>query len=134
MGTQAFMNFLISIKGHISILNNRVCNLEKRVTILTARSDDSGPNAKQVAHELVETQCKLGKTSMAIKEVKNFFVKIKKQWMKPKDQVIGHVIWAPPICVSAASHSYTKDICVVKLDEKKFSQNFRRNVLDLGVC
>jgi len=57
-----------------------------------------------------------------------------KQWPKPKDRVIGHVVWAPPVSVSTAPHSYTKDVCVVKLDEKKFSQNFRRNVLDFGAC
>ncbi len=57
-----------------------------------------------------------------------------KQWPKLKDWVIGHIVWAPPISVSTAPHSYTKDVCVVKLDEKKFSQNFRRNVLDLRAC
>ena len=57
-----------------------------------------------------------------------------KQWPKPKDRVIGHVVWAPPISVSTAPHSYTKDVCIVKLDEKNFSQNFRRNVLDFGAC
>jgi hypothetical protein len=59
---------------------------------------------------------------------------MKKQWTKPRDRVIGHVVWAPPISFSTAPHSYTKDVCVVKLDMKKFSQNFRRNVLDLGAC
>ena len=134
MGTRAFTNFLISIQGHIGILNNTVDVLGKRVTTLTARSEGGGSNAGQAAGELVETQRELSKTRMAIEELKKFFVKMKKQWTKPKDRVIGHVVWAPPISVSTAPHSYTKDVCVVKLDEKKFSQNFRRNVLDLGVC
>ena len=134
MGTKAFTNFLISIQGHIGILNNTVGVLGKRVTALTARSEGGGPNAEQAAGELVETQRELNKTRTAIEELKKFFVKMKKQWTKPKDRVIGHVVWAPPISVSTAPHSYTKDVCVVKLDEKKFSQNFRRNVLDLGAC
>ena len=134
MGTKAFTNFLISIQGHIGTLNTTVGVLEKRVTVLTARSEGSGPNAEQAAGELVETQRELSKTRTAIQELKKFFVKIKKQWTKPKDRVIGHVIWAPPISVSTAPHGYTKDVCVIKLDEKKFSQNFRGNVLDLGAC
>jgi len=39
MGTKASTNFLISIQGHIGILNITVGILEKRVTALTTRSD-----------------------------------------------------------------------------------------------
>jgi hypothetical protein len=53
--------------------------------------------------------------------------------MKLKDRVIRHVVWAPAVSVSTPPHGYTEDVCVFKLDKKKFSQNFRGNVLDLGV-
>jgi hypothetical protein len=56
MGTKAFTNFLISIQGHIGTWNN---------TALTARSGGGGPNAKQAARELVETQGELIKTRTA---------------------------------------------------------------------
>jgi hypothetical protein len=134
MGTEAFSNFLKSIQGHIGGLNYRINVREKRVTVLRARSESGGPNAMQAARELVETERELSETRTAIPELKKFFVKMKKEWTKPKDRVIGHVVWAPPISVSTAPHNYTKDVCVVKLDDKKFSQNFRRNVLDLGAC
>ena len=134
MGTNAFTDFIISIQDHINTLNTSVVILEKRVTAYTARLEGNGPNAEQVAGELVETQHELGKTRTAIEELKKFSVKMMKQWTKPKDRVIGHVIWAPPISASTAPHGHTKDVCVIKLDEKKFSQNFRGNVLDLGVC
>ena len=81
-----------------------------------------------------ETQDELIKTLTVIKEVKKFFLKMKREWKKLKDWVIGHVIWAPPISVSTTPHSYTKIVCVLKLNKKKFSQNFRRNVLNFGVC
>jgi len=54
------------------------------------------------------------------------------KWTKPANRVIGHVIWAPPISSATAPHFYSLDVCVVKLDKKKFIQNFRGNVLDLG--
>ena len=76
--------------------------------MLTARSKGGGPNVEQAARELVETQRELNKTRTAIEELKKFFVKVKKQWTKPKDRVIGHVVWAPPISVSTAPHNYTK--------------------------
>jgi hypothetical protein len=132
MGTKAFTNFLISIQGHIGTLNTTVGLLEKRVTALTAKL--GGPNTEQVARDLVEIRRELNKAPMAIEELKKFYAKITKQWTKPKDRVIGHVVWAPPISVSTAPTGYTQDVCVVKLDEKKFSRNFRRNVLDLGAC
>ena len=134
MGTRAFANFLKSIQGHIGTLNNTVDILEKQITASTARWEGGGPDAEKVARDLVEAQSQLSKTRTAIEELKKFFVKIKKQWSQPKDRVIGHVVWAPPISFSTAPHGYTKDVCVVKLDKKKFSRNFRRNVLDLGAC
>jgi hypothetical protein len=84
-----------------------------------------GSNAELVARELVGTQCELSRAQMAIEELKKFFMKMKKQW-------ICHL--ALPISVSTGPLSYTKDVRVVKLNEKMFLQNFRRNVLDLGAC
>jgi hypothetical protein len=132
MGTKAFTDFLESIRGHIGTLIRTVGVLEKLVTLLTAKSEGGGPDVQQAARQLVETQHELSKSRTAIEELKKFFVKMKKQWTEPKDRVIGHVVWAPPISVSTAPHCHTKDVCVVKLDKKKFSRNFRRNVLDLG--
>ena len=134
MGIKAFTNFLRSIQGHIGTLNNTVGILEKWITALTTRSEGGSPNAEQAARELVETQGQLSKTRTAIEELKKFFMKMKKQWAKSKDRVIGHVVWAPPLSLSTAPHGYTKDVCVVNLDKAKFSRNFRRNVLNLGAC
>ena len=65
--------------------------------MLVAKSESNGTNAEHAARKLVETQGELNKTRAAIEELKRFFVKMKKQWTKPKDRVIGHVVWAPPI-------------------------------------
>ena len=134
MGARAFDRFLMSIQGHIGTLNAKVSVQESWATEFTARLEGSGPNAEQDARELVKAQDELSKAQTAIKEVKKFFMKMKRQWKKPKDRVIGHVVWAPPISISTAPHSYTKDVCVIKLDKKKFCKNFRRNVLNFGVC
>jgi hypothetical protein len=132
VGTKAFVNFLISIQGHIGTLNTTVDILKRRVTILTARSEGDGPDAGEAALELEETQRELSKTRTAIEDLEKFFVGMK-QWTKSKDRVIGHVVWAPPVSFATAPHSYTKDVCL-KLDKKKFLRNFRGNVFDLGAC
>ena len=134
MGSRAFQRFLESIQGHIGIMNSTVGVLEKRVTALTARSEGDGPTAEQAARELEATQRQLTETRAAIEELKKFFVKMKKHWTRPKDRIIGHVVWAPPISLHTDPCGYTMDVCVVKLDKKKFSPNFRGNVLDLGAC
>lgn len=50
-----------------------------------------------------------------------------------KDLVIGYVVWAPPIVVGVPPHSYTRDLCVIRLNDKKI-RNYLGNVLSLGVC
>jgi len=80
--------------------------LEEQVTALTARSEGGDSNAEQAAGELVATQYKLSKTRTAIEELKKFFVQVKKQWTKPKDRVIGHIVWAPPVSVYLSSRLY----------------------------
>src|SRR5258706_3489287 len=83
-----------------------------------------------VALEL-ETQGELRKTQTAIEELKRLFVNMSKQWTKPEDWVIGHIVRAPPISFSTAPHGYTKDVCVIKLDKNKFSQNTQGERADL---
>ena len=104
-GHQSFHQLLTSIRGRIGTLNITVSILEKQATALTARLEGSDPNAKQAADELVKTQCKLSETRTAIEELKEFFLKVKKQWTKPKDRVIGHVVWAPPVSLRAGDLS-----------------------------
>ena len=69
----------MSIWGHINTLNDTIGVLDKQVLVLTARSDGGGSHAEQAAGELVEDQHELNKTRTAIKELKKFFVQIKKQ-------------------------------------------------------
>lgn len=97
---------------------------------MTLERSDS--NIGQTASDLARNERELIERRTAIIELKKFFVQMKKQWTKPEDRVIGHVVWAPPIEFSTAPHGYTKDVCVIKLDKTKFSQNFKGNVLDLG--
>lgn len=93
---------------------------------------DNGPEAEQAAHQLQDTRRELQNLPIAIRELKKLFMKVNKQWIKSKDRIIGYVVWAPPMSFATAPHRYTEDVRVIKLDKKKFSQNFRGNVIDLG--
>lgn len=132
MGTKAFNDLLVSIQARIGTLKATVGVLEKRVETYTNTVAAGGPTAVATATNLVMTQTDLDSKLQAIEELKEFYVDVKKYWENLDDRVIGHVVWAPPISVNTAPHGYTKDVCVIKLDKKKFGDNFRGNVIDLG--
>ena len=130
MGTPAFRNYLASIQALIGTLLDAVSSLEKKITTLKDSVRDEiniDESQKKLGTHLTE----LASTRTKIEEFKNFFVNIKKRWSKSKDRVIGFVRWAPSIGVGVAPHRYTRDLCVVELDKKKF-RSIIGNVLSLG--
>ncbi|KIM25253.1 hypothetical protein M408DRAFT_331350 [Serendipita vermifera MAFF 305830] len=131
MSTPAFTNYLASVQANIGTLIETVDSLEKRAKTLTRRVEADGDDAQKSAGELEETQGELTKTRAKIDALKAFFVNVKRRWSKVKDRIIGYVVWAPPLGVGVPPHRYTRDLCVIKLDKKKF-RNFRGNVLSLG--
>jgi hypothetical protein len=105
--------------------------LEKQVATYTKKAQTGN---QQAASDLASTQADMDKKKAVIEELKTFFAKMKKEWTELNDRVIGYVIWAPPISISTPPYGYTKDVCVIRLDEKKFLPNFKGNVIDLGAC
>ena len=132
MGTRAFEDFLASIKAKIGNLNNTVSFLQKRATAQRKRVEAGN---EQAACDLVATETDIKSKNEVIEAFKVFFTTMKKdKWSDVNNRVIGHVVWAPPISGSNAPYNYTKDVCVIKLDNRKFATNFKGNVIDLGAC
>ena len=129
MGNRAFNYFLASIQAKIGNLNNTVTVLEKRAASYKRKADAGNAQAER---DLAATEDDMKNRKEAIEALKAFFVTMKKDWSEVNDRVIGHVVWAPPITGLNAPHGYTKDVCVIKLDKKKFWPNFMGNVIDLG--
>ena len=88
---------------------------------------------QQAAVNLATTQADVRKKKETIEELKKFFATMKKDWAEVNNRVIGHVVWAPPITGLVPPYDYTLDVCVIKLDKKKFL-NFKGNAIDLGAC
>jgi hypothetical protein len=122
MGTRAFDDFLASIQAKIGNLNNTITVLKKRVASNKKKADAGDAEA---AIRLAATEDDMKNINKAIEALKAFFVTMKKDWSKVDDRVIGQVVWAPPITGNTAPHGYTKDVCVIKLDKKKFWPNFK---------
>lgn len=134
MGTKAFKDFVKAIQAQIGTFNSTVDLVETRIKTLTVRAQGEGEAAQKAAGELETSQKQLIDTKAAIVELKKLFVKVKSEWAKPADRVIGHVVWSPGISVATAPYNYTLDVAVVLLDKKKFLPNFSGNLLDLGAC
>ncbi|KAI0049139.1 hypothetical protein FA95DRAFT_1538795 [Auriscalpium vulgare] len=129
MGDRGFHDFLASIEDKIDTLKITVTILERSIATYRRRADDG--NA-QAATDLAAFEYDLKNKREAIDSHKAFLVTMKKDWSKLDDRVIGHVIWAPPITGLNKPHSYTQDVCVIKLNKKKIRPNFLGNVIDLG--
>ncbi|KAL6306131.1 hypothetical protein BKA93DRAFT_816510 [Sparassis latifolia] len=129
MGNRAFDHFLASIQAKIGNQNTTVTFLEKHAAAYKKKADASN---EQEATELVATKDDMKNRKKAIEALKAFFITMKKNWSEVNDCIIGQVVWAPPITGLNAPHGYTKDVCVIKLDKKKFWPNFMGNVIDLG--
>ncbi|KAJ2913566.1 hypothetical protein MD484_g6826, partial [Candolleomyces efflorescens] len=131
MGNRGFDDLLTSIKALIGTLNNTIVVLEKSVKTYTARAQ--GGN-QQAATDLVKYQQNLDDTKNTIVKLKNFYATLRKDWSDVNNRVIGHVVWSPPITGLNAPDGpgYTQDVCVIKLDKRKFLPNFQGNVIDLG--
>ncbi|CCA68076.1 hypothetical protein PIIN_01943 [Serendipita indica DSM 11827] len=133
LGSREFDDLLDYIQGQIGAHNRTIPIMENAISILATRSQEDDFTDQTVLNELKEQQNELEKTRTKIIALKDFYVQVKSKWFNPLDRVIGHVVWAPPISTATPPDGYTKDLCVIELDKRKFA-NFGGNVLDLGVC
>src|ERR1700722_9202529 len=105
MGSKAYTNLLRSIQSHIGTLGGTASVLEKRITSYKMRLEKD-PNAEQVTRDLGVTERQLNDMRNTIEALKKFFVKMKKEWEKPKDGGTAQVVWPPPIVVTKEPSEY----------------------------
>lgn len=132
MSKLAFKNYLASIQAHIGTLIETASTYKTSIANLTTRVQN-----RQIAEQsesqkrLDQFETDLAKTHSQIELLKRFFVDVRKRWSKDKDRVIGFVRWAPSYGVGLPPDCYTRDLCVIELDKKKF-RFMIGNVLSLG--
>jgi hypothetical protein len=133
MGTKAFQNLLTSIMIRIGDHGTMLETYERWIEEYEERAaGDDEEDAKQAKKSLTETKRRLDEAIEAIDDLGEFHERTKKDWSKPSQRVIGHVVRSPAITVGTSPYDFTKDYAVVKLDKEKFKKSFKGNVLDLG--
>ncbi|KAJ3822737.1 hypothetical protein F5880DRAFT_1483572, partial [Lentinula raphanica] len=130
MGKSAFRHHLAHIKILIGTNLESAKALQDNINTLRSYVQD-GINVQESQTQVDENVAKLARTHTKIEHLKNFYVKIRCWWHRPKDRVIGYIRWAPSIGVGGAPHRYTRDLCVVELYKDKF-KHMVGNVISLG--
>ncbi|KAI0087748.1 hypothetical protein BDY19DRAFT_1010342 [Irpex rosettiformis] len=120
MSTPAFKNYLASIQALIGTHIDAVVSLEKKIKTFRGLVQN-GINVVESQKKLGEHETELANIRIKIEDLKNFFVDIKKKFVR----------WIPFIGVGVAPHRYTRDLCVIELDKEKFKYMIG-NVLSLG--
>ena len=134
MGTKAWEIYLNSIK--IAIGNLGLDAAAHRVSIRRWEEKVAGgtPAAENAEQQLENVRELLEVATNMMNALDKLFKEAERDFDKPSQRVIGQIVWSPAITVGTAPHSFTKDICVVKLDKARFLPNFKGNVIDLGAC
>ena len=130
MGNDAFRNLLWSIQARIANLTNSIDIFERKIESLRRKANGGD---EQAAKYLAATETDLERKKEQIKDLKAFYVKVKKDWSSLKGRTIGYVDWAPSID-ALPPHHYIRDVCVIRLYKKRFMPSFMGNTLDLGMC
>jgi len=130
MGPDAFTNYLASICAKVTNLNNTVEYLVMRKEKLAKVEAD--PADDKWARKLEATQGKLAELCDQVSTLKAFHNNVMKCWSKVTERIIGHVVWAPKLDVNVSPYDYTRDFCVIHLDQEKFKDGFLGNTLSLG--
>ncbi|KAG2075077.1 hypothetical protein BDR04DRAFT_77602 [Suillus decipiens] len=133
MGTKAWDHYLKSVQIKIRILATTAEIQEESIERLKGSAEgNTTPATEKARRELRQTQELLEGTNSAINELRELYEQTKKDFGKPSQRVIGHIVWSPAITVGTAPHGFTKDICIIELDKARFLPNFKGNVIDLG--
>ncbi|CAE6503240.1 unnamed protein product [Rhizoctonia solani] len=132
LGTQGFSNLLEAIEHHIEALIITVSLLEEQINTHSKAVMNGNADGTLTAAQLARNKFILEWRTEEIEELRGFCVTVRKEWQDLNDRIIGHVVWAPPVSVSVLADGYMRDVCVIELDLKKFGNNLKGNVINLG--
>ena len=124
LGIKAYQSVLESIMSKIGGQSYRIDYYQREIEGLgeAAKQAKAWEGFKKLlneAEELIET-------------LNEFHSKITKFWSVENRRILGHIAYAPSICIST-DKCYTEDRALVELHREKIDwKGFKGNVLDLG--
>jgi hypothetical protein len=129
LGDEAYKSCLASTEAKIEGRKVVVEYWEQRLEEVEEQDDEEANKMREVA----DGEIKKAKEAMGI--LKTLSENIKDNWGTYENRVLGHLIYSPPLCLSAGTttEQFTQDLAVIKVDNGKIDRTkFKGNMIDLG--
>ncbi|KAJ8453675.1 hypothetical protein ONZ45_g19614 [Pleurotus djamor] len=125
LGPCAFDRLLKNLRSSISQLQVDARHYQNRINSLRNATEYNNVELQKLRHTL---ETKSATTTAAVQELQQFLVDVEKYWGEPKQRVIGHIRGSP----ESDMHDRAEDWGVFEIDQAKFRETFKGNVIDLG--
>ncbi|KZT71408.1 hypothetical protein DAEQUDRAFT_763993 [Daedalea quercina L-15889] len=126
LGDEAYKSLVRSIMVEIVNKGISLQTFKKRLEAI------EGKEGTRFDRERTQVQSGITTAEEAIEELTKLHEEAKR-WEKLDDRVIGHVVYAPPITLSADPDGYTEDFALIEIDTSRFdASNIKSNCIDLG--
>jgi hypothetical protein len=134
LGKRAFSNLVDSIKLRIGQHGITIERWRRQIDGFkeTVKGTDAAKVEKAKVFR-IKTQRLLDDAEKAIDALGVLLDQVKKDWKKPSDRVLGHILRSPPISLGVGEHRFTEDWGIFQVDRAKLGDGFQGNKMDLGV-
>ena len=125
LGTKAFDKLVESIKSTIEEHSEMAELCSRQIK----GSQEREPGEFDIRKR---RQWLLDRANEAIPALDKFHDEVMKQWRRPSQRVLGHIIHSPPITLGAGTEGFTEDYAIIELDSSKIEKALRGNAIDIG--
>ena len=132
-GSRRFQRGVNEIKALIGVYGSDAEHLATEIAALEQQLASDDPDEVEEAKAGVPAkQAKLAEIKQNIGVLGAFYNDVNARWSDIERRNIGRLDWTPKISVDVEGKRYTLDLGTFELDEAKFKDNFKGNVIDLG--
>ena len=133
LGERALTNLVDSIKLRIGRHGIAAKRWRKRIKGFEER--EKGANAADVGKAeaaRIKTQGLLDEAENAMEALGALLDRVNKDWKKPNNRVLGHILCSPAISLGVGEQRFTEDWGIFLVDRAKLGAGFQGNKIDLG--
>jgi hypothetical protein len=133
LGKSRYTNLVNSIKVRIAKYGISIKRWTKQIEGFVEREKGTDPADVQKAARLrAETQALLHKAGKAVEALVAFLERVKRDWKRLDNRVLGPVLRSPAISLGVGEYRFTEDWGIFQVDRAKLGDGFKGNKLDLG--
>lgn len=119
----------VTVSRHISRADLHTRDI---IALEEKKPSQDDEEAEEDEKQLRKTRQKLDEEKQAIVTLEKFHKDLMAHWSDFAQRDIGHVHYSPPTSVDVEGERYTEDWGTFELNEEKFKDQFKGNVVDLG--